>query len=133
MDKKIYRLLIKSMDDDLPEKEKQKLDIALIASQELQKEKKYLLKIRNLIKEQEYKLFPFFAEKVMNKIIQLKKRQQEYIDFTNLFLFTFKRVSFSGVAISLLLLAGFYLSEGSLSINLFNESFDFTYYYLPGF
>ena len=121
------------MDDDLPEKEKQKLDIALIASQELQKEKKYLLKIRNLIKEQEYKLFPFFAEKVMNKIIQLKKRQQEYIDFTNLFLFTFKRVSFSGVAISLLLLAGFYLSEGSLSINLFNESFDFTYYYLPGF
>ena len=133
MDKRIYRLLIKSMNEKLAEKEKQKLDIALVASQELQKEKKYLLIIRNSIKEQEYKLFPFFAEKVMNKIIQLKKRQQEYIDFATLFLFTFKRVSFSGFATSLLLLAGFYLSEGSLSFNFLSESFDFTYFYLPGF
>ena len=133
MDKKIYRLLIKSMDDKLTEIEKQKLDIALNDSPELQKEKKYLLKIRNSMKEQEYKLFPFFDEKVMNKIFQLKKKQKEYIDFTNLFLLTFKRVSFSGFAIFLILLVGFYLSEGSLSFNLFNESFDFTYYYLPGF
>ncbi len=121
------------MDNKLAEKEKQKLDIALNDSPELQKEKKYLLKIRNSMKEQEYKLFPFFDEKVMNKIFQLKKKQKEYIDFTNLFLLTFKRVSFSGFAIFLILLVGFYLSEGSLSFNLFNECFDFTYYYLPGF
>ena len=133
MDKKLYKLLIKSMDEKLADKEKQKLDIALDNSPELKREKKSLMKIRNLIKEQEYKLFPFFAEKVMNKIIQLKKKQKEYLDFANLFLFTFKRVSFTGFAIFFMLLAGFYLSEGSLSFNFFNESFDFTYFYLPNF
>ncbi len=133
MDKKIYRLLIRSLDDKLSDRKQRRLNNYLSALPELQKEKKISLKIRNFIKEQEYCLFPFFAEKVMNKIIQLKKRQKEYIDFTNLFLFTFKRISFSGFAIFLILLAGFYLSEGSLSFNLFNESFDFTYYYLPGF
>ena len=133
MDKKIYRLLIRSLDDKLSDRKKRRLNNYLSASPELQKEKIISLKIRNFIKEQEYSLFPFFAEKVMNKIIQLKKRQKEYIDFANQFLFTFKRISFSGFAIFLMLLAGFYLSEGSLSINLFNESFDFTYFYLPAF
>ena len=133
MDKKICRLLIRSLDDKLSDRKQRRLNHYLSALPELQKERKIFLKMRDLIKEQEYKLFPFFAEKVMNKIFQLKKRQQKYIDFTDLFLFTFKRVSFSGFAIFLMLLAGFYLSEGSLSFNLFNESFDFTYYYLPGF
>lgn len=133
MDKKKYRLLIRSLDDKLSDRKQRRLNNYLSALPELQKEKRISLKIRNFIKEQEYSLFPFFAEKVMNKIIQLKKGQQEYIDFANLFLLTFKRVSFSGFAISLLLLAGFYLSEGSLSFNFLNESFDFTYFYLPGF
>ncbi|MCD4682149.1 MAG: hypothetical protein K8R86_02595 [Bacteroidales bacterium] len=133
MDKKIYRLLIRSLDDKLSDKKQRRLNNYLSALPELQKERKIFLKIRKSMKEQEYKLFPFFAEKVMNKIIQLKKKQKEYINFANLFLLTFKRVSFSGFAIFLMLLAGFYLSEGSLSINLFNESFDFTYFYLPGF
>ncbi len=133
MDKKIYRLLLRSLDDKLSDRKQRRLNNYLSASPELQKEKKISLKIRNSIKEQECKLFPFFAEKVMNKIIQLKKRQKEYMDFANLFLFTFKRISFSGFAIFLMLLAGFYLSEGSLSFNFLNESFDFTYFYLPAF
>lgn len=133
MDKKIYRLLIRSLDDKLSAKKQRRLNNYLFASPEMQKEKEHLLKIRNFIKGQEYKPFTFFAEKVMNKIIQLKKKQKEYIDFGNLFLFTFKRLSFSGLTIFLMLLAGFYLSEGSLSFNLFNGSFYFTYYYLPGF
>lgn len=133
MDRKIHRLLIRSFDGKLSDGKQRRLNNCLSASPELQKERKIFLKIRNFIKKQEHVQVPFLPEKVINKIIQLKKKQQEYMDFTDMFLFMFKRASFSGLAVFLMLLVGFYLSEGSLSLNVFDESYDFAYLYLPGF
>jgi len=117
MDKKMLKLLVRSLDDDLSKEEKKQLEIAIEKSENLRKEKEKLLKLKALVEKQEYKFKPFFAGRVMNKIEQQKDKKVIFPDFLNGFSVAFKRVVLSGAAAILLLIFSIYFSEGSFSFN----------------
>lgn len=75
MNKKIIKLLYRSFDDDLEEKERKKLEEALKKSEELRKERKKILSQRKAISESAAQSFkPFFAERVITRIDSLGEK-----------------------------------------------------------
>jgi len=115
MNKRIYRLLIRSLDDKLSEKKQRRLNNYLSSLLELQKEKRYLLKIRKLIIEKDYKPDNLFVKKVLSKISALENEEIITVSFNNLLYDLFKKVVITGGAAIVLLMIITCFSQGSLN------------------
>lgn len=77
MNKNILKLLYRSFDDDLSEKERNELKEALKNSEELRKEREKILAQRKTISESGAQSFkPFFAERVMARIDALSEKTE---------------------------------------------------------
>lgn len=76
MNKKILKLLYRSFDDDLNEKEQKQLEKALKNSERLRKEKERISAMRHTISESAVKSFkPFFAERIINRISSIVEKE----------------------------------------------------------
>ena len=115
MKKKIYRLLIRSLDNELSANKQRRLNAYLSALPELQKERKIFLKMRDLIIEQDYKPDNLFIKKILNKIDALKNEKTITVNFDSLLINSFKKVALSGVAATILLMIITYFSQGTLN------------------
>ncbi len=77
MNKNILKLLYRSFDDDLNEKERNELEEALKSSEELRIEREKILAQRKAILESGAQSFkPFFAERVMARIDALSEKTE---------------------------------------------------------
>ena len=139
MKKKIYGLLIRSLDDKLSDKKQRRLNNYLSVLPELQKERKNLLKIRDLIIAQNYKQDKLFVKEVLSKINALKNEKIITVNFNSILYNSFKKVALSGVAAIILLMIITCFSQDSLNpfsflktTELFNE-FDLITYALLSF
>ncbi|MCK4407915.1 MAG: hypothetical protein KAV44_09585 [Bacteroidales bacterium] len=112
---KIYRLLIRSLDNKLSAKKQRRLNNYLSALPELQKERKIFVKIRDLIREQDYEPDNLFIKKVLSKIDAFKNEKIITVSFDNLLYDSFKKVAYSGIAATILLMLITYFSQGSLN------------------
>ncbi len=115
MNKKIYRLLIRSLDNKLSAKKQRRLNNYLSALPELQKERKIFLKMRDLIREQDYEPDNLFVKKVLRKIDVIKNEKIITASFDNLLYDSFKKLAYSGIAATILLMIITYFSQGSLN------------------
>ena len=115
MDKKIYRLLIRSLDDKLSDRKKRQLNNYMSDLPELQKERKIFLKMRDLISEQDYESDNLFVKKVLSKINALTNEKIITVSFNNLLYDSFKKIAYSGIAATILLLIITYFSQGTLN------------------
>lgn len=105
MDKKILKLLYRSFDDELNEKEWKQLDEAIKASKELQKEREQILAQRQALAESSAPSFePLFPERVMSRIDSLGPKKNGFESFYDTLLFMFRRFAIVGAAILLILL-----------------------------
>ena len=105
MDKKILKLLYRSFDEELGEKEQKYLEEALKKSDFLRKEKERILAQRRAIAESPTPVFnPDFAERVMSRIESLKEKKNGFETFYETLLFIFRRLAYAGAAILLILL-----------------------------
>jgi hypothetical protein len=105
MDKKILKLLYRSFDDELNEKEREQLEKALKKSKELQEEREQIIAQRQaLAASSEPSFKPFFAERVMNRIESLGRRNNGLESFYEILLLMFRRFAVIGAALLLLLL-----------------------------
>ncbi len=105
MDKKILKLLYRSFDDELNEKERKQLEKALKEYKELQEEREQIIAQRQaLAASSESSFKPFFAERVMNRIENLSRRNNGLESFYEALLLMFRRFAVIGAALLLLLL-----------------------------
>jgi hypothetical protein len=105
MDKKILKLLYRSFDDKLNEKDRKQLEKAMKESKELQKEKEQIFAQREALAESSVPGFKLlFPERVMNRIESLQKKKNGYESFYETLLLMFRRFAIVGAAILLLLL-----------------------------
>lgn len=105
MDKKILKLLYRSFDEELKEKEKKQLENALKDSEKLRQEKEQILAQRQAIAESQKPSFkPFFAERVMNHIESLSEKKNGFEAFYETLLTMFRRFALAGAAILIILL-----------------------------
>lgn len=75
MNEKILKLLYRSFDDNLDDKERDELEEALKISEELRREREKILAQRKAISESAAQSFePFFAERVMARIDALSEK-----------------------------------------------------------
>jgi|GEM_PF-2543141 len=109
---KLRKLLIRSFEEPLGNKDLQLLNAGLKASEELQKEKLELLKLREDLKAVEADFSEGFEQKVMNAI-RKEQNPAGYFEF----LPVFKTVAFSGIAGILIVLMGIYFADGSLTFD----------------
>ncbi len=110
MEDKIVELLIRSFDKTLSASEQEQLDISLIESAELQTEREQLLKVRELLGQQNYSFSAGFFTKVMAKVRKP--------DFVHVLIPLYRRIAFAGTAAILLLLALNYHLQESLSLDI---------------
>ena len=105
MDKKILKLLYRSFDDELNEKEREQLEKALKESKELQEEKEQIIAQRQALAASSPPSFqPLFAERVMNRIEKLGPQNNGFESFYETLILMFRRFAIVGAAILLLLL-----------------------------
>ena len=105
MDKKILKLLYRSFDDELNEKELEQLEKALEQSEELQREKEHILAQRQALSKISALSFkPHFTERVMNRIEKLGPQNNGFESFYETLILMFRRFAIVGAAILLLLL-----------------------------
>jgi len=82
MNKKILKLLYRSFDDDLNEKEQKQLAEALKNSEELRREKGQIEAQRQAISDSAAQSFkPFFAERVMGQIQTMREKENSLENF----------------------------------------------------
>jgi len=105
MDRQILKLLYRSFDDELDEKQKKQLEEALHKSDALRKERERILAQRQAIADSPQPAFkPFFTERVMGRIESLGERKNGLETFYETLLAMFRRLALAGAAILLLLL-----------------------------
>ena len=105
MDKKILKLLYRSFDNKLGEKEKKRLQEALHKSDALRKEKERILIQRQALAESPKPAFkPDFAERVIGRIESLGEKKNGLETFYEILLAMFRRLALVGAAILLILL-----------------------------
>lgn len=116
MDEKIKILLYRSFDEDLNPDESKMLEKVLAKSEELQKEKEKITRLRVNIKEGKVSAFkPFFAERVLNRIQSSVNSQDEETFFESLFVL-FRPVAIAA-AVLIIIVAGYNIStSGQISI-----------------
>jgi len=86
MDEKLKKLLYRSFDTDLSPEEKKQLDIALRQSSDLRIEKDRISALRDNIASGKKQSFePFFADRVMGRVYDIDKENEEDLFFERLF------------------------------------------------
>lgn len=111
VDKELYELLLRSLDEPLPSEEADRLNTALAESEALRAERDELLKLRNTLQKTPYQFKPFFPSRVMQKIEQL----DAIPSISDYWLWAFRRVALPGLAILLLLFLFTWVENGSMS------------------
>jgi anti-sigma factor RsiW len=105
MDRKILKLLYRSFDDELTEKERARLEKAVKESDDLRKEKDRILAQREALAESAAPSFrSLFPERVMRRIESLDQKKNGFESFYETLLVVFRRFAIVGAAILLLLL-----------------------------
>jgi hypothetical protein len=105
MERKILKLLYRSFDDELDEKEQKRLDEAFRQSVALRKEREKILLQRQALAESPQPAFKTrFAERVMERIDTLREKKNGLETFYETLLAMFRRLALVGAAILLLLL-----------------------------
>lgn len=110
--KKLRKLLVRSFEEPLGNKDLQLLNAGLKASEELQNEKQELLKLREDLKAVEADFSNGFEQKVMNTL-----REEKNTAGTFEILPVFRTVAFSGIAAILIVLISVYFADGSLTFD----------------
>ncbi|MEA2006135.1 MAG: hypothetical protein U9O50_07770 [Acidobacteriota bacterium] len=101
---KILKLLYRSFDSDLNEKEKRRLEEVLETSKGLRQEKEQILAQRKAISESAATSFkPFFAERVISRIDSIKE-ENGLVDFYESLKAIFRRFAIAGVVIMIVLI-----------------------------
>ena len=104
--KKILKLLYRSLDGDLNEKDRLRLDEALEKSEELRKEKEGLLAQRQVVADSAGHSFgPYFADRVMNRIDGLSQKKNGLEGFYDSFMAIFRKVAIVSAVILVLLIS----------------------------
>jgi hypothetical protein len=105
MDKKILKLLYRSFDDELNEKEQVRLEKALEEYEELKNERELILEQRQALAGSAAPSFKSdFAERVMDRIQTLDQKKNGFESFYDTLLLMFRRFAIVGAAILLFLL-----------------------------
>jgi hypothetical protein len=105
-DRKVLNLLFRSLDGDLKDKDRKKLDEALEKSEELRKEKERALERRRTVTDSADRSFgPFFAERVMNRIDRLGQKTNGWEAFYESFMAAFRKVAIVSAAVLVLLIS----------------------------
>jgi hypothetical protein len=103
---KVLKLLYRSLDSDLKDKDRIKLEDALKESEELREEKERLLIQRKTVAESASQSFgPFFAERVVNRIEGLDQKKNGLEVFYESFMATFRKVAVVSAAVLVLLIS----------------------------
>ena len=106
-DNEITKLMYKSLDAPLSEREKELLDNALNNSAELSGEYKELLDMRSGISKSgegaEFK--PFFEERVLGKINSCLQKEESLASYSSSLIVSFKRIGFAAIFILIALLS----------------------------
>jgi hypothetical protein len=110
MDKAMLHLLRKSFDEELSPGEMEKLEIALLRSSDLRKEKIKLEVLRKLLIEQEFEFSDSFSQNLMTRIEVNEKYEAD-----NAFMFAFTRIALPGLAAAIILLLFTILNNGVFS------------------
>ncbi|MGD8539781.1 MAG: hypothetical protein PVI66_13780 [Candidatus Aminicenantes bacterium] len=104
--RKVQKLLYRSLDSDLNDKDRKKLDAALEESEELRKERERLLAQRYAVTESASHSFgPFFTEKVMNRIEGLDQKKNGLEAFYESFMAAFRKVVIVSAVVLVLLIS----------------------------
>lgn len=105
MDKNILKLLYRSFEGELTEKERERLEKAMKESAGLRKEKGRILAQRKALAERTAPSFkPHFSERVMHRIESLDRKENGFESFYKTLLVMFRRFAIASAAILLLLL-----------------------------
>jgi len=105
-DRKVLKLLYRSLDGDLKDKDQKNLDEALKKSEELRKEKDRVLAQRQAVADSVDQSFgPFFAERVMNRIEGLGQKKNGLEVFYESFMAAFRKVAIVSAAVLVLLVS----------------------------
>ena len=116
MDEKIKILLYRSFDEDLNPDESKMLEKVLEKSEELQKEKEKITRLRVNINEGKASAFkPFFAERVLNRI-QASVNSQEADTFFESLIVIFRPVAIAAVVLIISVAAYNIITSGQISI-----------------
>lgn len=114
--KEIHDLLIRSLDEELPSSEMERLEKLLSESPELKEEKRKLLEIRRIISSKQYSFSDGFQTKVMDRIAEENEPLILQPEFNRSLFTVFKRVALTGVAAILILFLSIYLSNDSFTL-----------------
>ena len=119
MNKKILKLLYRSFDDDLSEKEQKQLEEALKNSEELRREKKQIEAQRQAISDSAAQSFkPFFAERVMSRIQAIIGEEENTLEaFYETLKSVFRRLAFAAAVIMIALITINLIIGESLSMD----------------
>jgi anti-sigma factor RsiW len=105
MNKKILKLLYRSFDQDLSEKEKEKLEKGLENSTELRREKEQIAAERQAISASAVQSFkPGFAERVMSRIQAMGEEKNNLEAFYGTLKAVFRRLAFAAAVIMIALI-----------------------------
>lgn len=114
MNKKTLDLLYRSFDEDLEDKEQKQLAEALENSKELRREKEQIDAQRRALYESAVRTFkPFFAERVMNRILSPEKKAGVQEVFYESLRIVFRRFAI-GAVIVLMALISYNLIKGDI-------------------
>ncbi len=114
---KILKLLYRSFDSDLNEKEKRRLEEALETSKELRREKEQILAQRQTISENAVASFkPFFAERIIRRIDAVKE-ENGLEAFYEALKAIFRRFAIAGVVIMIVLIFYNFKTGESMSMD----------------
>lgn len=114
--KDIHDLLIRSLDEELPSSEMERLERLLSESPELREEKRKLLEMRGIISSAQYSFSDGFQAKVMDRIGEENEPLILQPEFNRSLFTVFKRVALTGVAAILILFLSIYLSNDSFTL-----------------
>lgn len=104
--KKIRKLLYRSFDSGLKENEKELLEKAMENSEQFREEKEKIIRLRQAVADSTVKSFkPFFAERVMNRIISAENKKEDSLEgFYRSLKPVFRRLAIVGSVIMLVLI-----------------------------
>lgn len=114
MNHQLYKLLLRSISEDLGQEETNRLRKALEEFPELREEQERLLAQKKLLASQEFRYKPFFATRVLAKIDKQYRRERTLLPGLT---FAFNRVALPVLGVLVALLATTYFSEHSLSLD----------------
>lgn len=105
-DRRVLKLLYRSLDSDLKDKDQKKLDEALEKSAQLRKEKESALAQRQTVADSAGQSFdPFFAERVMHRIKGLGQKKNGLEAFYESFTAAFRKVAIVSAVVLVLLIS----------------------------